>query len=460
MKMKKELTMKQMLKIVFVGFSFWLGFVSVCLADNRTSEGAKGPGGAQGIEARFAEKLSLSDMLSHAYASNPAVTASKQSWQVFIENYRIGTSYADPQISTTFYPSPIETRLGPQDWNLTLSQAIPFPGTLSQKGKVLESDVTISRLKLDRTVKEMVRDLSSAYYELVYIQKAISIAQANLRLNQELVRMGDNAYALDRAQLYDISKARAGTAQIQYDILLLKELEQTEKAGINTLMNREPNAPLGRAMALDPREPVYTLEAVYDLAMVHQEDIRIAHEAFEQSKESVKLAKLQNLPSFKLGLFYAGIGKPDVPNQPSNAGDDALGVQMGLNLPLWFGKNRSHTAKALALKEKARADKDLVANKIKDRISRLWFKLDNSRRLITLYEDEMLPQAMAQVRTAQIWVEQGQGSLADFLEIQATAYNFQLSLERARADFGQTLVKLEQLAGVVLDRKIQMKKES
>ncbi len=55
--------------------------------------------------------------------------------------------------------------------------------------------------------------------------------------------------------------------------------------------------------------------------------------------------------------------------------------------------------------------------------------------------------------TARTWVEQGLGNLSDFLEIQATADNFQLSLERAKADYGQTLVKLEQLAGVVLDRK-------
>jgi outer membrane protein, heavy metal efflux system len=74
-------------------------------------------------------------------------------------------------------------------------------------------------------------------------------------------------------------------------------------------------------------------------------------------------------------------------------------------------------------------------------------------RLITLYEKDLLPQAISSVQTAETWFKQGQGSFADFLEIQATAYNFQLSLARAQADYAKTLVLLEQAAGAVLDAK-------
>ncbi|MCG8633918.1 MAG: TolC family protein [Desulfobacterales bacterium] len=439
--------MMQLAKKMISGLIILAGFASVSWAETA------GENTGRAILARLETRLSLPDLLTYAYDTSPSITASKQSWKTFIENYRIGTSYPDPTLATTYYPSPIETRLGPQDWNFTLSQVIPFPGTLSRRGKVLESDVAISRLRLDKTVKILVRDLSTAYYELVYIQNAIAIARANLALNEKLVRIGENSYAQDRSQLYDLSKASAQTAQIHYDIHLLEELEKTEKARINTLINREPDAPLGPAGALEARAPVYTLEAVYELAMAHQEDIRIADLAFDRSTDAVRLAELENLPSFKLGLFYAGIGNPDVANPPADAGDDAVGLQLGLNLPLWFGKNKSRKAKALALKEKSRAEKKIVSNRIKEEISRLWFKMENSRRLVTLYETRMLPRALDQVATARTWFEQGLGNFSDFLEVRATAYNFQLSLERARADYGQTLVKLEQLAGVVLDRK-------
>jgi outer membrane protein TolC len=202
-----------------------------------------------------------------------------------------------------------------------------------------------------------------------------------------------------------------------------------------------------------PQKVVYSLEEVYDLAMAHQEDILLAEEQVNRSEQAVQLARLETLPSFKVGLFYAAIGDPDVPNPPPDAGDDALGLQFGMTLPLWPGKNHSRTARALAEKGTAQARKTEAANQVLAEISRLWFKLENADRLITLYEKDLLPQAISSVQTAETWFRQGQGGFADFLEIQATAYNFQLSLARARADYAKILVLLEQAAGVVLDEK-------
>ncbi|MCF6245720.1 MAG: TolC family protein [Desulfobacula sp.] len=405
------------------------------------------------IEKNFSKVLTLSDLLKYAYGSNPSIKASKESWKMFIEDYRIGKSYPDPQLMTSYFPDPIETRLGPQDWSLNLTQAIPFPGRLSQKGRVLEADAKIAKLKLDKTIRKIVTKVSASFYELIYIQNAIQIAKINFNLNQELVKISENSYADDKALFYDVSKAQAQTAQIQYDILLLEELEQTEKVRLNTLLNRAPDAGLGHARGLAFRKIVYELDEVYRLSRNNLEDILIADERIQQSEEIVKLSKFENLPSFKLGLFYAGIGDPDVPAPPKNAGDDAVGVQFGFSLPLWFGKNKSRISKALAGRQKAKAQKASVTNNIHSQISRLWFKLQNSKRLIILYRDNLIPQALRSVETAETWYRDGEGSFADFLEVQATAYNFQLSLARARADYGKTLVKLEQLAGVALDRK-------
>ncbi|WP_457551459.1 TolC family protein, partial [Desulfobacula sp.] len=270
---------------------------------------------------------------------------------------------------------------------------------------------------------------------------------------QELLKISENSYADDKALFYDVAKAQAQTAQIQYDILLLEELEQTQKTRINTLVNRVPDANLGRAQPLAFRQVAYKLEDIYELSRSNQEDILIADEKIQKADEIIQLTKFENLPSFKLGLFYAAIGDPDVPTPPKDAGDDAVGIQFGFNLPLWFGKNKSRTSRAIAARQKASAVKQAVTNKTNANISRLWFKLQNSKRLITLYKDNLIPQSLRSVQTAETWYRQGEGSFSDFLEIQATAYNFQLALERAKADYGETLIKLEQLAGVILDGK-------
>jgi outer membrane protein TolC len=427
------------------------GLLMICQNSVSAAEPADPP--LAELEAGLSGTVQLPDLLNYAYLTSPAISASKKSWEAFIETFRVEKSLPDPQVAATYFPRPIETRLGPQDWSLTLSQAIPFPGTLTQKARVLESDVAMARIRVDKTVKAIVTKVSSSFYELGYIQAALAVAQANLALIQQMRQISENAYAEDKALFYDVSKALAQTAQLQYDLLLLKELEKTEKTTLNTLLNRPPDAPLGQAVKVGPGKVVYSLEEVYDLAMAHQEDILLAEEQVNRSEQAVQLARLETLPSFKVGLFYAAIGDPDVPNPPPDAGDDALGLQFGMTLPLWPGKNQSRTARALAEKGTAQARKTEAANQVLAEISRLWFKLENADRLITLYEKDLLPQAISSVQTAETWFRQGQGGFADFLEIQATAYNFQLSLARARADYAKILVLLEQAAGVVLDEK-------
>ncbi len=174
-----------MKQTIFLATLFWTLFSSFSMGP-AFADDAKS---LEEIENRLSEELVLSDLLKYAYLSNPSITSSKESWKMFIENYRIAKSYPDPQLVTTYFPSPIETRLGPQDWNMTLSQAIPFPGKLTQKGKVLEADTKISKLKLDKAIKNIVTSISASFYELNYIQQAVEIAKANFNLNQELIKI-------------------------------------------------------------------------------------------------------------------------------------------------------------------------------------------------------------------------------------------------------------------------------
>ena len=451
-----------MVKILYLILFFSIGLATAgfCFNEAKVSLDSSEIKILEEIETRLSLQIILPDLLNYAYITNPAIKASKQDWKISIENYNLGKSYPDPTLMTTYYPAPIETRLGPQDWNISLSQQIPFPGLLSGRGKVLEAQTRISKLNLDKIVKNTAVSLMTSLHELVYIQKAVQIAESNFNLAKKLLKTSENFYATDKALFYDISKARAQTAQIQYDILLLKELEQAEKAFINSILSRAPGAPLGSAKNLSLRTIAYSVDEIYQSSIDHQEDVLIALETINKSDEQIKLSRLENLPTFKLGLFYASIGDPDVPTPPPDAGDDAVGIQFGFNIPLWYQKNKSRTLKALAVKEKARANKIDITNKTKAMISRLWFKLQNSKRLITLYKDELIPQSLKSVQTAETWFRNGEGSFSDFLEVQATAYNFQLSLARATADYSKTLVKLEQLAGVSLDKKSISPKES
>ena len=154
-----------------------------------------------------------------------------------------------------------------------------------------------------------------------------------------------------------------------------------------------------------------------------------------------------------MGLFYSAIGNPDVTSPPANAGDDAYGIQAGVTLPLWFGKNKGRVSRARAEMKKADAARIARINDTRTQIRAIYFKLENAKRLMELYGKELLPQAAQAMEIAETWFREGEATFSDFIEAQSVWYNFQLALSRAQADYGKFFARLERLVGQRLSEK-------
>ena len=391
--------------------------------------------------------IRLADLIDDAYAHNPSIQQAREAWKATVEDYRVTTGYPDPQLMVTWFPEPIETRLGPQDWNAQLSQMIPFPGKLSKAGELVAADARIARLKLDMAVKETILAVQESYYELWYIRQAKTVAGQNARLLDHLRKISETAHAENRVTLTDVVKAQSQSGQLQYDALLLEELEQTEITRLNGLLNRSPEAAVGELETPTLAPLAADVETIYGLAEANQEDILMAQVGVDKGDTKVSLARFQNLPEFKVGLFYAGIGEPDVAMPPQDAGRDAIGLQAGISIPLWFGRNNSRVDKAMAEKSMARAEKVVRVNAVRTKIRTLYFKARNAQRIVSLYETDLVPQAAHSMEIAEVWYREGESSFTDFIETQSVWYNFQLALARAKADYGINLARLERMAG-------------
>ena len=407
---------------------------------------------AEELQHRFAHSFTIQDMIAYAYSQNPDIAADRAAWRAKLEGYRIVTGLPDPQLTATYFPEPLQTRLGPQDWNLSLSQKIPFPGKLSKAGEVVKTEAHMARLQLDKTVRRIAADIQASAHELIYIRAAKKIAVQNAALLDQLRGAAETAYADDRAALVDVMKALSQAGQLRYDALLLDELELTEMTRMNGLLNRPPDAVFGEIARPDGHALDHSLDELYQLAAAYQEDIRIADHGMNRAEAQLDLARYRFYPDFNVGLFYASIGDADTPQRPPDAGRDAVGVRLGLTLPLWTAKNRSHVSQAEAGRAKAEAVRQSRVNASRTDIHTVYFRLQNARRLVELYQQDLLPQAASALQTTEAWFREGYAEFADLIEAQSTWYNFQLTLARAQADYGKHFARLEALVGYPLTR--------
>jgi len=271
----------------------------------------------------------------------------------------------------------------------------------------------------------------------------------NRDLLEHIRKVGETAYAQDRATFFDVVKAQSQLAQLQYDAVLLEELEQTEKAQLNSLLNRPPRSELKLSEGEPLTSLVYNLEEIYDLARKNREEIRLVEAEINKAKAKLGVARYESLPEFRLGASYAR-GNPDMVPEEFR---DSVGVQFGLTIPLWLNKNKGRREEARAEEQKALAMKTAQINETNAMIRNTFFRVKNSERLIRLYRDQLLPQAAQAMEVAETWFREKQGSFTDFIETESVYYNFQLSLARAKADYGRYLAQLEKLSGVSLTQK-------
>ncbi len=396
----------------------------------------------------FADQADISRMTAYAIEHHPQIQQLEAQVAAETQNFRIQTGYPDPMINLTYFPEPIETRLGPQDYNIVLSQPIPFPGKLSKKGEVVRQKIVVAKHRLEQAARDVTTQVVKAVAELQYIREAQVIAQENMALIDALTLEAEQMYVSDQGQLLDMMRAGSQKGQLQYDLVLLEERERDQVIELNTLMNRDPMDPIGRLAGLAVKPLALSRDEIFDLALNNSDAVKISQARVDQARTEKELAQYAFKPDFRVGLFYAGIGDSEF--NVKDSGKDALGVQFGFNIPLWSGKNRAKGNLALQKERAAGAEKVRIRNRVVSQISNLHFKLDNASRLMTLYGNSLIPQALNTLTLTQTWYGEGLGSFGDLVEAQSVVHNFQLSLVRARTDYTQVLADMERIAGISL----------
>ncbi len=400
--------------------------------------------------------VDLKTLISLAFLNNPKLKAAKLRWEAVVEKHPQVTAYEDPVLQYTRFIQPVETRIGPQKQSIAFSQKIPFPGKLSLKGDIVSREAQKARLNFEKETRDLIVELKDAYYELAYIIQAIDITKENKKLVEHLAKIGTTDYSVDGTTLNDVFKAQSQLAQISYDLILLTEFLEVEKTRINAILNRRPEEPLGTPKKLPFPTLAHTIEELYELATANQQELAISDVEIHKRLKKLDLAKKEYLPDFSIGFNFLEMGEA-VPGangtRPKDSGKDAYGVNVGVTIPLWFGKNRARVAEAKLRHEEAVLLKEDLENQTYSVIKRIYFKLQNSQRLVRLYQESLIPQAQQSMETAETWYKEKKGSFSGLLETQAVWLNFNLAYYRALADYHQRLALLEKLVGVSLEAK-------
>lgn len=401
----------------------------------------------------YADKIDVSEfmnlpaLIQISYDRNPKIRAARTEWQAAIEKFPQITSLPDPMFMYGYYLRSIETRVGPQRHKFSISQSFPYPGTLDAAGEVSRKMIEIQEKKYEQAVRDIIVGIKLSYYELAYLEQAIQITTQNKELLSHIIKIAETRYAENKATFNDLMKAQSQQAQLSYDLILLLELQEVEKANLRALLDLPVDTPLGSSAPLQYEILDVPLNEIYQRGLVQRQELQISDLMAQKAEKAIKLAKMKNKPMFKLDLMTVETGGALMPDA-KDSGKNPWTIGLGISIPLWRAKNKSRVREAELNKQLALENKEWMEAKLLAGMRKIYFRLKNSRRLVELYENSLIPQAKKAIEISETWHQEGEPkSVAGLLETQSVWLNFNLARARAIADYMQNLARMEQLAG-------------
>ena len=393
--------------------------------------------GDETAERTLAADASPDEYVRYALYYSPEVEAAYQRWRATAERLPQVRALPDPRVNLGYSFMDDEATIG-------VMQSFPWPGTLGQRedaaahGAVaMWREFQVARLVASERVL-------LALHELAYIDAAIRITDENLDLIRSFEELVRARYRVGEGMHSALIRAQVELGQVEDRLAQLHALRPVYVADLNASLNRSPSAVVERVNAAPAVRVATDVSSLVATAQRAHPSLLALHERSEEQRLLGDVARKSGLPEFTFGvdyMFYEGHVL-----QRSGAGDPVM-VTMGMSIPLWREKYDASVREALSRRLAVSHERDGEANRIAAAIQRAWFEHTDADRRVRLFEQTLIPKAEESLRASFAGFRGGETSFLDLLDTERTLLEFAISAERARADRGKALARLNTLVG-------------
>ncbi len=397
----------------------------------------------------------LRSLVDYALANNPEVNVARERHIGALARVPQAMALPEPKLTYRYFVNEVETRVGPQEHGIGLSQTLPWFGKRGLQGDAATETARAAQEGIASIQNTVIAEVAAAYYELFYLGQSIEIIRGNRDLVLHLERVARARYGAGAATHADVIRAQVELGIIENRLGSLKDRRAPLFARLNALLNR-PTTEIFDLPSILIFEPVlYTDDELLAKVSLHNPDLRATSFEIEAAHRQRERANKNYLPDITLGLDYIATGDARMPGV-QDSGDDALSATIGFTLPIWRSKYDAGVKEADAILRQQQFKRDQQLNTFHAETVTALFKLRDAQRQIDLYEKTLLPKANESLVATQRAYSTGAAPFADTIDAQRMLLNFELSFARAITDHHQARIVLEKLTGQSLTNQSAM----
>ncbi len=398
-------------------------------------------------------KTALSELIEEALSQNPQIKAARNEWEASLQVIPQAKSLPDPMLSYSYFGQSVETRLGPQRNKFSLSQKFPFFGKLSLKGEIARKGASVLEEQYMAVKLNIVLKVKNTFFSLFWLDRAIRIAQEEKEVLERLTKIAEKKYETGEANQQDVLKAQLEISKVQDKILILNQRRRAIAAELNALLNRRPDSFIGEVEEFEAPELRFELEKLYEWAREMRPELRKAQHFIEKNKESLKLAKKNYFPDFRLMFDYIDIGGGTTTNIKD--GRNSWMASVGINIPIWRKKLHAAEAEAAAKLKASQDSYENVQNETLSRVNELFFEVETASEQVNLYKYSLLPLAEQSLKASEVGYLTGKVDFLNLLDAERMVLLIRIGYFKTIADLGKSLAQLERVVGKDLSSKYE-----
>lgn len=385
----------------------------------------------------------LEPYLLMAAENNPGLQASFNEYMAALEQVPQAGSLPDPQLMFSYFISPVETRMGPQQFRLSLSQFFPWFGTLGAR----EDEATqTAKVRYENFLEEkskLFSDVKKVYYELYIYRKSIDISSENIDLLAAIRDLAGLKVQTGQASRVDEYRIEMEINELSDQLALLRDQYMVLELEFLNMLNAggqlsidlpdelwDSDFPLGREAALDS-----VMTANHSLLRLEFKQAELSYK-----KESARLA---GRPGFNIGIDYAVIGKGDN-NLPGR--DAFIFPVVGISIPLYRNKYKAMVRQAAFLEQASVSRSENMINSLETLFEKTWTEYRDSQRRIRLNKEQS-ELAMKALKLLESEYAGSGADLEEILRMERKLLAYRLEFEKARADKQAAIAFLNYLMG-------------
>ena len=387
------------------------------------------------------------ELVAFAVARNPAIKAAIEHSQAQRARVPQARALPDPTFSGgwmgSIIPFKVEHGFAPSYRGLSVQQKFPYPGKLRLRGEIADRHAQAVAWMAEGVRREIVSNVKVAYDKYFYYTKALQITKKNKDLLEKLEQIAQARYRVGKGIQQDVLRAQVEVARIDQRLIILKQQRATAQARLNTLLYRDPEAPLPPPAPLTPAKVSLNLQALYSLAHTNDTALQQDRRLIEGSQDAVKLAQKSYEPNFVVTYKYQQ--RPDL--------KDSNGFTVGINIPIFYRhKQRERVIEASHDLIGAQRSLDERRTTVNYEIKQQYLAAQAAKKLMNLYSKAIVPQSSLALESSMSAYEVGKVDFLSMLDNFTYVLDYEVDYYRELSQYQSALAKLEPLVGKELTR--------